>query len=499
MKASILYAFILTFILFSTTVSAQSGRLHTVNDTADTNDAKIGDGVCADAGGKCTLRAAVQEANTDNFQDVIIFALPFPATINLTQGELNIASNIYIAGPGARNLTVQRSAAAGTADFRVFHVYPNVGTLIVFRALKISNGKIPTGDGGGIFIEEGSFVGMFDLAISGNTANRGGGIANAGHFTLTRALINSNTAVTNSNFNGAGGGLFNNAPFGAGDIVNTTLTDNSAFAGGAIYNASDLFFINSTLSHNTASTFGCSVLSAADATTNVFNTIIGMDNSASISSLWGAFTSLGNNLITDARNSTGFTSGTNNDQVSDANVINPLLGNLADNGGQTDTRALLDGSPAINQGNSCIYTGTCPPPFPTGYRVSNDQRIRNLRQSGAAVDVGAFEAQSFAFNANIGLAGVGNRTRAGGTLLILTNAATNEKLARITNPFGNFRFNNLTFGEIYILERRPKRLFEPRGLGIFAFDNLPPIPPTAGLFETDDIKITFDKLPFGEK
>jgi len=495
MKTSILYAFILTFLFFSTTaVYAQSGKLHTVNDTADTNDANAGDGICADAGGKCTLRAAIQEANTDNIQDVVIFAIPFPATINLTLGELNIASNIYIAGPGARNLTVQRSAAAGTADFRVFHVFPNVGTLIVFRALKISNGKVPNGAGGGIYIEGGSFVGMFDLAVSGNLANRGGGIASAGSFTLTRSLINSNTAVTSLDINGSGGGVFIENQFTGGDIVNSTLTENSAVAGGAIYNTSRLFLINSTLSHNSAVQFGCSVVNAGAADSiNVFNTIIGMDNSASVSSLWGAFISLGNNLITDARNSTGFTGGANNDQVSNSNAINPLLGNLANNGGQTDTRALLDGSPAINQGNSCIYTGTCPQPFPNGYRLSNDQRIRNLRQGGAAVDVGAFEYQSLVFNANIALAGVGNRTRAGGTLLILTNAATNEKQARITNPFGNFRFNNLTFGEIYILERKPKRLFEPRGLGIFAFDTLPPIPPTASLFETADIKIIWDK------
>ncbi|PYS23626.1 MAG: hypothetical protein DMF72_08740 [Acidobacteria bacterium] len=34
-----------------------------VNSTADTDDANEGDGICADAGGKCTLRAAIEEAN----------------------------------------------------------------------------------------------------------------------------------------------------------------------------------------------------------------------------------------------------------------------------------------------------------------------------------------------------------------------------------------------------------------------------------------------------
>ncbi|HEY0427698.1 MAG TPA: choice-of-anchor Q domain-containing protein [Pyrinomonadaceae bacterium] len=492
MKLSILKLFILTFFLFfPTLVHAQNGKLHTVNDINDTNDASIGDGICADAGGKCTLRAAIQEANTDNFQDAVIFALPLPATINLTLGELNIASNIYIAGPGARSLTVQRSSTAGTADFRIFHVNPNVGSLIVIRALKISNGKIPGGDGGGIYIEESNAVQLSDLTVSGNSANRGGGIANAGLLTLSRSLVNSNEALTNLNINGSGGGLFNQSSFGSADIVNSTVTENSAVAGGAIYNASDIFLINSTLSRNNAVNFGCSIVNSAKATTDVFNTIIGMDNSSAVSSLWGAFNSLGNNLITDARNSTGFTNGANNDQVSDNNTINPLLGNLADNGGQTDTLALLDGSPAINQGNSCIYNGNCPQPFPTGYHLSTDQRLRYLRLGGSAVDVGAFEAQSIVFNTNIGLGGVGNRTRAGGTLLVLTKAAGNEKQSRITNPFGNFRFANLTFGDVYILERKPKRLGEPRGLAIFAFDNLPLLPSPVTVFPIEDIKITW--------
>jgi len=44
-----------------------------VNTTADTADAVPGDGICADSGGACSLRAAVQEAN----------ALAGPDTIQL--------------------------------------------------------------------------------------------------------------------------------------------------------------------------------------------------------------------------------------------------------------------------------------------------------------------------------------------------------------------------------------------------------------------------------
>src|SRR5262249_52788808 len=56
---------------------------------------------------------------------------------------------------------------------------------------------------------------------------------------------------------------------------------------------------------------------------------------------------------------------------------NPLLGPLADNGGNTDTAALLSGSPAIDAGDPA----TCP---------ATDQR-GVVRPQGPACDIGAFE------------------------------------------------------------------------------------------------------------
>src|SRR5262249_37232321 len=49
----------------------------TVNSSGDTGDANIGNSVCADAGGFCTLRAAIQEINsTGNPNNTINFAIP---------------------------------------------------------------------------------------------------------------------------------------------------------------------------------------------------------------------------------------------------------------------------------------------------------------------------------------------------------------------------------------------------------------------------------------
>ena len=49
-----------------------------VNSTGDTPDAAPGDGVCADASGDCTLRAAIREANATLIVSTIEFAIGGP-------------------------------------------------------------------------------------------------------------------------------------------------------------------------------------------------------------------------------------------------------------------------------------------------------------------------------------------------------------------------------------------------------------------------------------
>ena len=89
-----------------------NGLLLTVNSTADSRDALTGDRVCADEQGRCTLRAAVEETNSNATRDAIIFDIPQPSVIELTFGELFLVQSLDILGPGARRLTIQR--AGGT-------------------------------------------------------------------------------------------------------------------------------------------------------------------------------------------------------------------------------------------------------------------------------------------------------------------------------------------------------------------------------------------------
>ncbi|MDQ3800673.1 MAG: hypothetical protein M3384_14595 [Acidobacteriota bacterium] len=462
-------AFLVFAVFVATEVRAQSyGQLLTVNDIGDSTDAVPGDGLCLDAGGKCTIRAAIQEANSAPNQDAIIFNLPGIAVIDLSLGELAINSNLYIIGPGARRLFIQRSHIAD-ADFRVFHIGQNAGTGINLRGFSISNGRAALG--GGLYIESGNTVNLTDLAINGHSAGAGGAIANAGTLNMTRSSVSGNAALTTlGNQSSLGGGLINLDANSKATISDSTITMNSSVSGGGIFNNGTLLLINDTLTGNSATNRGASTSNEPGAVTHVLNTIIGRDLNAS--SLAGAFVSLGNNIITDARNATGFTNGVSGDQVSSDNSINPLLGDFNYNGGQTLNLPLLAGSVAINQGNSCVVTATCPAPVPNNFVLRYDQRKNYSRQAGGGVDVGAFEynAGVLTSNASFGIIGVA-RTRLFGSLGILTRATTSEKQYRIATSFGSFAFQNIIDRDPYILEIKSKRA-GLSSLLVLDFDNL---------------------------
>ena len=100
--------------------------------------------------------------------------------------------------------------------------------------------------------------------------------------------------------------------------------------------------------------------------------------------LFGNFTSLGHNLIGLRTGNTGFTNNTLGDFVGTNASINAKLGVLTNNGGFTRTCALLSGSPALEAGDDSLVAS---PP-----NVTSDAR-GYPRQSGAHVDIGAYELQ----------------------------------------------------------------------------------------------------------
>src|SRR3989475_13249530 len=104
------------------TLSAAS---YTVNSTIDAVDANPGDGVCADATGACTLRAAVMEANAlPQVYTVTLgegtYLLTIPGRLEdaAATGDLDIAKATTITGAGPDKTIVD-----GGALDRVFETF----------------------------------------------------------------------------------------------------------------------------------------------------------------------------------------------------------------------------------------------------------------------------------------------------------------------------------------------------------------------------------------
>ena len=165
--------------LLEQTVSAAT--TFTVNSTGDGADSNLADGVCNDGTGACTLRAAIQQANSVSGDDTINFNLPGSNIIKLDTQLEAIGGNLVINGPGANALTVRRSTTGGTPNFRIFTI--NSGQTVTLSGLTISNGNaagfgFPADSGGGI-LNQGTLVVNMSV-VSGNRATFGAGVSNSG-------------------------------------------------------------------------------------------------------------------------------------------------------------------------------------------------------------------------------------------------------------------------------------------------------------------------------
>ncbi len=218
----------------------------TVNSFDDAADANPGNTFCETAPGNgiCTLRAAIQEANSFPIQHNI--ALP-AGTYLLSLGELLVKENITING------TINESGQAittidGNNASRIFKV--GEGTPLTLNSLKLQNGA-HTADGpksgGGAIYNEGTLSAL-NVTLTGNhgidaagNESYGGGIFNNGSLNLSYCILNNNQAAN-------GGGLYNN---GTATIKNVPFNGNSAGSGsrigGGIYNSGTLTLEKSTI------------------------------------------------------------------------------------------------------------------------------------------------------------------------------------------------------------------------------------------------------------
>ncbi len=307
-------------------------------------------------------------------------------TLTYTTFYSNTATNsgggIYNAG----TLTITNSTIYSNTTASMGGGIASEGTLNISNSTFYSNTATSIGGGG---IGSNGMLNITNSTVHNNSASSiGGGIRNDGAGTITNSTVHANTSpgdsaggifnvgtltVTDStvsgNISGNGGGIRND---GTLTVTNTTIYSNTAtFAYGGILNYGVLTVTNSTLAGNAAPSIGGI---AGYGTTTLRNTIIA--NSLSGGNCDGAITDGGNNLQFNPNSGCGVT----------ITAADPKLGPLANNGGSTQTMALLPGSPAID-GVTFNAPNGCP---------STDQRGWQ-RPFGSYCDIGAYERGAFLY------------------------------------------------------------------------------------------------------
>src|SRR5258705_7644649 len=347
-------------ILFATCLSAlcliaPSTQAATITVT-NTNDSGAG-----------SLRQALADAvngDTINFNSSLN-----GQTIMLTNGELIVTTNVAINGPGANMLAVDANHAS-----RLFYIA--AGKDVTISGLTISNGKVISDYGGGIYNDNATLT-LSSCTISGNSIDFGvgGGIYNdsvngGATLTVSNCTISGNSAYF-------GGGIYNY--FGTVTVTNTTLSGNwCENGGGGIRNDGTLTITNSTVSGNfcgnSADDHGGGIYNSG--TLKIGDTILKVGPSGAkvynVQQL-GSVTSLGYNLSSD--NGGGYLTATG-----DRITTDPMLGPLQNNGGPTFTHLPASGSPVIDAGD---------PTLGMDQRGSGFVRVMNAR-----IDIGAVEAQA---------------------------------------------------------------------------------------------------------
>jgi hypothetical protein len=294
------------------------------------------------------------------------------AGAHLTMTDCTVANNtggngggLFVGGTTTAALTrvtvTANTATTGGAGIS------NSGTLTVNGSTVAYNTGLGTNFvGGGILNLTNGTLSFTSSALLGNVSQgSGGGVWSIGTLlAVSDSTVANNTAFTDSG-NGGGGGI--RVDTGPLTLLNATITGNND-ASGAATNAGGVSFGGSTFTMSNT-VVAQNFATGAGAPPDVRGAVAGASVSNFVGAGTAALTGISNN---DA----------NGNQVGTlALPLNPLLGPLQNNGGNTLTEKPLPGSPLIDRGNNAAAA-----------TLTADQR-GFLRLIGTKVDVGAVEFQ----------------------------------------------------------------------------------------------------------
>lgn len=374
-------------------------QTYTVNSEADTVDVALGDAICADASGNCSLRAAIMQANAfGNSDTIIIPAGHYISSLTSgptddSYGDFDILHPVTIQGVNADQTVI----SSGVSGERVLEIkvirHPNQDQWDSTGSVHIERASFTGGNtaenGGGILIDSDIMIFMPDTEVSGNTASNGGGIwiENAHTLQIARSTIAENVATDSC------GGIYAGELGWLFDATTTTVAHNQAIAGeggGICFSegtseTSTVMVIMSTIVNNSAGTIGGGILNRNTQDTELHEIpnyfvhhSLFSGNMAGISGQNCAFSGAATIAVNSGLNLFD-ANGCINASETDIITNTPGVGTLALHApGHTRSVNLLPDSAAVDAGD-IFYTG-----------VTVDQRGVH-RPSGYSSDIGAYE------------------------------------------------------------------------------------------------------------
>jgi hypothetical protein len=238
-----------------------------------------------------------------------------------------------------------------------------------------TEGKGGNGEGGGLYLTGNADVSdsTFDhnkatggASALGNGSNTGDGKGGA-FYVSAGSLLMTNSTVAANQADVDGTGLY--VENGAANLTNDTIAYNNPldFVGSAVSVHSKITLVNTLIAKNLGSSDPDIFTSKPSNITDGTHNLIGIAGSSVAK------------VFKDPSDLVGTT----------AKPLDPMIGQLANNGGPTETIALLPGSKAINAGKTPVKDPI------TGANLTMDQR-GFARPSGGKNDIGAYEAEPIA-------------------------------------------------------------------------------------------------------
>jgi CSLREA domain-containing protein len=389
-----------------------------VNSLGDESDLAP-DGVCMSTAGTCTLRAAIQEANSIAGVDTITFSVT--GTILLTGALPSLNQGVLITGPGAALLTIDANSN-GT----IFTAFFNAG---------ISGLTLTRANNSAVAVNPGSWTVLDGVVLTNNSGPNGGAVS----ATINSRLTILNSTLSNNATSGNGGAVyiaFGNAVF-ASNIENTTIENNQAVNGGGIWNGRTmnsgvgLQLISDTIRNNTATGNGGGLYS--ETTVGNLNNRVEVTGGAisNNGALKGAGIWNGSQLtVTSALINGNVASGDAGGINSDGKLIlnsSTVSGNTAVNGGGvligshqfqagTIEKSTISGNTASGRGGGMFVNNT------NGQMASGDTTVTNSTISGnQAASGGGFSVEAFKNRLNLSLTTIANNAAPTGSGLHTTN------------------------------------------------------------------------------